>query len=106
MRVVDPKVAYSMLHREQAQSLSSSSAVVSAALHQQQGFQVQQTQFQPQPPQFNMPPPPVMAASGQFHSFPSSNNMGMPPPLMQQQHPGFPPKQPTIPISASQQVFS
>uniref|UniRef100_A0A914LEG1 RRM domain-containing protein n=1 Tax=Meloidogyne incognita TaxID=6306 RepID=A0A914LEG1_MELIC len=104
MRVVDPKVAYSMLHREQAQTLSASSA----ALQQHSQFPGQQQppssqqQFQPQnlPPQFNMPPPPVIAASGgQFHQFPPQNAMGMGTNVLQQQpptHGGFQSKQQTV----------
>uniref|UniRef100_A0A914HDN5 RRM domain-containing protein n=1 Tax=Globodera rostochiensis TaxID=31243 RepID=A0A914HDN5_GLORO len=87
MRVVDPKIAYQMLHREHAQPLP---PPASAPAHHSQQFSGKPPQIPPQfnvpPPvvpshQFQMPPPPLM--SGQFHhGFPP---MMPPPTLMQQQ---------------------
>lgn len=91
MRVVDPKIAYQMLHREQAQPLAPPASAASGpppSMQLPQQFSGPPPQL---PPQFSMPPPavsnqfqmrPPMVPQGQFHGFPPS--MNMPPPLMQQ----------------------
>ena len=95
MRVVDPKLAYSMLHREHAQPLAPQTiaSAVPMQQQQQQPFQGHPSQFNVPPPslqsQFNMPPPGGMP--GQFHNFaPPSMGMGQP----QSMHAAFPGQQP------------
>jgi cleavage stimulation factor subunit 2 len=131
MRVVDPKVAYSMLHREQAQPLvpqqqpppqmgGMTGPPPSVVPPFQQGpppqFSVPPPQMTQQPPQsqFSMPPPGVVPGPGgpQFHhNFPPPG-MGMPPPRQPQPPPqhfgGQPPQQqhptPMVQQMAPQQV--